>query len=244
MNNQLPTSNAKQSNDYWISLSDMMTSLMMVFLLIAVIYMIKVQDSVQVPQIYKETKQGLKDALNKEFESDLKRWGAVIDKDLTIRFQQPDLLFSTGSAELSSDFRSILDDFFPRYLKIMMDEKFVNNIEEIRIEGHTSSKWRANIVGDEAYINNMQLSQARTVATLVYILTSNRMRLDDTQKEWLRKHFRAIGYSSAKPLNSDGFEVKKNESENSLKSQRVEFRIRTNIEERVSNIVDKKHETN
>lgn len=62
--------------DHWISLSDMMTSLMIVFLLISVIYMIKVQDSVRVPQIYKETMQGLSKALNKEFEKDLKGWGS------------------------------------------------------------------------------------------------------------------------------------------------------------------------
>jgi len=128
MNNQLPQKKGHVKEDYWISLSDMMTSLMMVFLLISVIYMIKVQDSVKVPQLYKITTQGL----NKEFNKDLKKWGAVIDKDLTVRFQQPDILFATGSSKLTPKFKEILDDFFMRYLKIMMSDGFKDNIEEIK----------------------------------------------------------------------------------------------------------------
>ena len=36
--------NSVESEEYWISVSDMMAGLMMVFLLIAIIYMIDVQD--------------------------------------------------------------------------------------------------------------------------------------------------------------------------------------------------------
>ncbi|RBQ31638.1 hypothetical protein CRU92_05330 [Arcobacter sp. FW59] len=217
--------------DHWISLSDMMTSLMLVFLLISVIYMIKVQDSVRVPQIYKETMQGLSKALNKEFEKDLKGWGAVIDKDLTIRFQQPDITFDRNSANLKLEFKKILDDFFPRYINIMMSNNFINNIEEIRIEGHTSSEGN--------YFNNMELSQDRSRTTLEYIMSSSNINLTIEQKEWLKKHFRAIGYSSAKPLNKNGLTLEQEEKEDFEKSRRVEFRVRTNIEDKVAEIVEK-----
>lgn len=217
--------------DHWISLSDMMTSLMIVFLLISVIYMIKVQDSVRVPQIYKETMQGLSEALNKEFEKDLKGWGAVIDKDLTIRFQQPDITFDRNSANLKLEFKKILDDFFPRYINIMMSNNFINNIEEIRIEGHTSSEGN--------YFNNMELSQDRSRTALEYIMSSSNINLTIDQKEWLKKHFRAIGYSSAKPLNKDGLTLQEEEKEDFEKSRRVEFRVRTNIEDKVAEIVEK-----
>jgi len=241
MNTQLPQKSSHQKDDYWISLSDMMTSLMMIFLLISVIYMIKVQDSVKVPQIYKQTMQGLSEALNKEFEKDLKKWGAVIDKDLTVRFQQPDILFATGSAELSDKFKNILDDFFPRYMKIMMSHEFKNNIEEIRIEGHTSSKWNNSTISKElAYFNNMKLSQERTRATLEYLINSKKANLSLEEKIWLMKHFRAIGFSSAKPLKSNGSYMTNGEKEDSLLSQRVEFRVRTNIERKVADIVEKK----
>lgn len=229
----LPVKKTKISSreDHWISLSDMMTSLMLIFLLISVIYMIKVQDSVKVPQIYKETMQGLGQTLNKEFEKDLKGWGAVIDKDLTIRFQQPDITFDKSSSILKSEFKKILDDFFPRYINIMMSNEFVNNIEEIRIEGHTSSEGN--------YFKNMELSQSRAKATLEYIMISSNINLTIKQKDWLQKHFRAIGYSSAKPLNKNGMVLELNDTEDFEKSRRVEFRVRTNIEKKVAEIVEK-----
>ncbi|MEE6590780.1 OmpA family protein, partial [Campylobacter coli] len=59
-------------DDFFIALSDIMTALMLLFLLISIVYMIKVEDSVKVPKIFKETTQGLSERLNKEFDKDLK----------------------------------------------------------------------------------------------------------------------------------------------------------------------------
>lgn len=235
--NFLKSSGGKKEDDsHFIPLSDIMTALMLLFLLISVVYMIKVDESVRIPRIFKEISQGLSEKLGAEFQTDLKAWGAVIDKDLTVRFTEPDILFKTGSAALSPRFQEILDDFFPRYLKIMMEKEFVNNIEEIRIEGHTSSFW-GDLSGDEAYFKNMELSQERTRAVLSYLLNSN---LSRSQKEWLRKHFRAIGFASARPLNAMGEPLQKGEVEHALNSQRVEFRVRTNIEERIADIVERR----
>ncbi|TWO18549.1 OmpA family protein [Campylobacter hyointestinalis] len=222
----------KHNEDYWIALSDIMTALMLLFLLISVVYMIKVEDSVKIPQIFKQTTQGLDEKLRNEFDKDLKAWGAVIDKDLTIRFSQPDILFAVGSATLNEKFKAILDDFFPRYLKILMDDEFRDNIEEIRIEGHTSSFW-GKVGGDESYLKNMTLSQERTRAVLEYIISSS----NDEQKEWLKKYFRAIGFSSAKLLDSNSQPITNKADEDPAKSQRVEFRVRTNIEQKVGAII-------
>ena len=222
----------KHNEDYWIALSDIMTALMLLFLLISVVYMIKVEDSVKIPQIFKQTTQGLDEKLRNEFDKDLKAWGAVIDKDLTIRFSQPDILFAVGSATLNEKFKAILDDFFPRYLKILMDDEFRDNIEEIRIEGHTSSFW-GKTEGDESYLKNMTLSQERTRAVLEYIISSS----NDEQKEWLKKYFRAIGFSSAKLLDSNSQPIANKADEDPAKSQRVEFRVRTNIEQKVGAII-------
>ena len=231
-------SKKKEGEEYWISLSDMMTALALLFLLIAIIYMLKVKDSVKVPQIYKEVTQGLSEALNKEFEQDFKKWGAVMDKDLTIRFQSPDILFDTSESEVKDRFKQILDDFFPRYLNIMMKKEFINNIEEIRIEGHTSSVWTKYTPEDIAYFKNMELSQERTMNVLEYLFESPQMDLDNKERKWLRRHFRAIGFSSAIPLNSKGEEAKTREEEDTKRSQRVEFRVRTNIEEKIEKVIN------
>lgn len=213
---------------------------MMIFLLISVIYMIKVQDMVRIPTVYKETMQGLGNALQKEFKDDLKQWHASIDEDLTVRFQEPSILFATNSSVLKPEFKVILDDFFPRYMRIMTDPKYISNIEEIRIEGHTSTVWRAGVNDKEAYFNNMELSQSRTRSTLQYIMSLPTATNSSQNFQWLKAHVRAIGFSSARPIDSSGEVVSKpNQMEDQAMSQRVEFRVRTNIERQVANIVER-----
>ena len=158
---------------HWIPLADLMTGLMMVFLLIAITYMVKVEAASQhireIAVLYERMKVELYDDLKREFEKDLPRWGAELDQDSTIRFKEPDVLFPIGSSDLKNNFKIILDDFFPRYVYILGSEKYRDAIQEIRIEGHTSSIWQ-NLPPDQAYFQNMRLSQDRTRSTLQYVL--------------------------------------------------------------------------
>jgi len=63
--------------------------------------------------------------LRKGFSADLPRWNAqLIKADLTLRFSDPDILFAQGSSELKPAFRDILNDFFPRYVRILMSPKY------------------------------------------------------------------------------------------------------------------------
>ena len=104
---------------HWIPLADLMTGLMMVFLLIAITYMVKVEAASQhireIAVLYERMKVELYDDMKKEFEKDLPRWGAELDRDSTMRFREPDVLFPIGSSDLRGNFKYILDDFFPRY---------------------------------------------------------------------------------------------------------------------------------
>ena len=167
----------------------------------------------------------------KEFKNDLAGWKAVIEKEtLVIRFEEPEVLFGIGSSELSQRFQLILDDFFPRYVKIISSEKYMNNIEEIRIEGHTSSEWNGGTQEIEAYFHNMRLSQNRTRSVLMYCL--NLINVPETMA-WAKKYITANGLSSSRLiLNFDGVEDK-------LKSRRVEFRTKTNAEKKVVEIIER-----
>jgi outer membrane protein OmpA-like peptidoglycan-associated protein len=217
---------------HWIPLADLMTGLMMVFLLIAITYMVKVEAASQhireIAVLYERMKVELYDDLKKEFEKDLPRWGAELDQDSTIRFKEPDVLFSIGSSELNINFKRILDDFFPRYVHILDMDKYRDVVEEIRIEGHTSSIW-SNLPTDQAYFQNMRLSQDRTRSSLQYALALPAVR-DDLP--WLRGHITANGLSSSKTIKRpDG-------SEDYERSQRVEFRVRTDAESRIARIIE------
>lgn len=192
---------------------------------------------VKIPTVYKETLQGLGHALQTEFKNDLPKWKATIDKDLTVRFQEPQLMFSINLAELKPQFKTILDDFFPRYLKIMTDPRYVNNIEEIRIEGHTSTIWKTGSSEREAYFQNMALSQERTRSTLDYLMATPIVNTSVSNFAWLKSHVRAIGFSSSMPLDINGNQVLPPAVEDSQRSQRVEFRVITTVEKQISEIV-------
>lgn len=209
-----------------------MTGLMMMFMLIAIIFMIKVDSDAKkvknVAVVYNQMRTKLYQDLEKEFKNDLPKWGAELSPDLTIRFKEPDVLFDTGEDRLKPRFKDILDDFFPRYIKIISGPKYRDAIEEIRIEGHTSSMWKGATSVMDAYFSNMTLSQARTRSVLQYVLMLPQVA---GQQEWLKSHLTANGLSSSKLLyNTDG-------SENIEGSQRVEFRLRTNADERISEIL-------
>ena len=49
-------------------------------------------------------------------------------------------------------------------------KKYKYYIEEIRIEGHTDPFWAGAETRQQEYLNNMELSQSRTRAVLVYAI--------------------------------------------------------------------------
>lgn len=232
-------------DDHWIPLSDLMSGLMIVFLLVAVVFMVKVEAQQKqtealkeqaeeqsqrmrsVALLYDQMREQLYRDLEQEFRSDLKEWRATLEPDLTVRFEEPEVLFATGRYELRPRFVTILNDFFPRYVRIISGERYSASIEEIRIEGHTSSFW-SGVGANEAYFFNMELSQSRTRSTLQHLLS---MPAVDFQRQWLTSRLTANGLSSSRlRLNPDG-------SENREASQRVEFRVRTNAEARIGEIL-------
>jgi outer membrane protein OmpA-like peptidoglycan-associated protein len=144
-----------------------------------------------------------------EFKADLPSWKAVIEKEtLSIRFEEPEVLFGIGSSELSEKFQIILNDFFPRYVSIISSDKYRNNIEEIRIEGHTSSEWNGEPEEMEAYFHNMCLSQNRTRSVLKHCFG---LIQEPHILTWSRQHVTANGLSSSHLIRSnEGVEDKQN----------------------------------
>lgn len=229
------TSNNFDSNEHWLSISDLMAGLMIVFLFISLSYMVNIKNSQErikkIAVTYQATQGQLYEMLVDEFRNDLPKWQAIINKDtLSVQFLEPEILFKPGVSEITPRFRDILNDFFPRYIEILFSDKFRDSIAEIRIEGHTSSEWSKNDLNkDFSYFRNMELSQARTCSVLEYCYY---LLKSDEQKELMKKYITANGLSSSKMIvNSDG-------TENKQASRRVEFRTRTNAESRIVNIIE------
>lgn len=225
-------SNSSSSGEQWISISDMMSGLMMVFLFIAISYMINVikeKDKIkEIAVTYNRLQSELYEDLNAAFKDKLDEWGANIDRQsLAITFNSPEVLFHKDSYVLQPRFRQILNEFFPKYIQILGSEKYKGDIEEIRIEGHTSSE-ATSLTVDQAYYYNMKLSQERTRSVLEYVLELPGIKED---KDWVRRNLTANGLSSSKVV------MKENGTEDRIKSRRVEFRVRTNAEKRIVKII-------
>ena len=232
MNNFL-TSKKAGGEEGWISVSDLMAGLMMVFLFLAVIYAKdanqRAQNVTEIVTEWQDIELEIYSALAKEFEDDLPKWNAEIEKDsLTIRFLSPEVLFEKGKSELQKRFEQILADFMPRYIGLL-NRRFSGVIKEVRIEGHTSSEWSNGTDRTEAFIRNMKLSQERTRAVLNYSLGLAELT---ELRPWMRKTVSANGLSSARL-------VKRNNVEDKELSRRVEFTIRTKTKEALFRILDK-----
>lgn len=212
---------------HWLVVSDLMASLMMIFLFLALLHMLQLERSHAHENDVRESAIELRDAiylaLDEEFQSDLGRWNAELDQaSLTLRFREPDVLFDRNSARIKPEFEAILRDFLPRYLERL--RPFRQVIREIRIEGHTSSEWGPNSTPLEAYFANMDLSQERTQAVLRFAY-----RLEAVQQEgwWFSNRVAAVGLSSSRPvLTALG-------NEDPIASRRVEFSVLTDFEARL-----------
>jgi outer membrane protein OmpA-like peptidoglycan-associated protein len=220
-----------EEGEHWLSVSDMMSGLMVIFLFIAISYMIQVIEDkkklIEIAVTYEKTKDLICQQIKSEFKNDLQQWNAEIDCDsLSFRFKEPDILFDVGRAELKDKFKSILDDFFPRYIEII--STYHAEIEEIKIEGHTSSEWNTKTASiDESYFLNMALSQGRTRVTLEYCLMLPQIQ---PKKSWIKSILTANGLSSSKPILLNG-------QEDPIRSRRVEFKIKTNSEKEIVKIL-------
>ncbi len=231
-----PTQNTET---HWVSLSDMMTGLMIIFLFIAIAYM---QQRNAVFEDFKASKTALYQELDSTFKKDFQQWEVELDKNLSIKFTNPDILFDPGQADLKPKFRELLNSFFPRYLAIITQEKYKYKISEIRIEGHTDPLPRSSNQGEsDQYIANIQLSQDRARNVLKHIRTlSDYRNLSDSIKIRMQFWLTANGLSYGRTLDDDKrltFESKK--SVNNKNSRRVEFRIITNSEQLVEEIIEK-----
>lgn len=212
-------------NAFSLSTGDLMAGLLFIFVLLLMGALLQVQEKAEqdeeIVKRYDQIKTQLYIDLQEEFKEDLTVWRATIDSTLCVRFQEPSMLFDLDKAFLKPKFKEILNDFFPRYIKVLNRPEYKDNIVEIRIEGHTDS--------DGEYFHNMELSQNRTRTVLQYCFGL----MNEDEAGWAKSLITANGLSSSQPIIINGVEDK------SL-SRRVEFRVRTNAEKQLEDIAEKR----
>lgn len=231
--------------NYWISFTDLVTGFMIVFMVITfLLYVLaneKIDKSTTEVIVTKDSliqqakiidslenranSKGIYYALTDQFETSFASYDAidVIDKEGTIRFKdEKNTFFRNGAYRPTTKMRGLLNKFIPNYFdeiyKLYEDEEMRTKIEEIRIEGHTSS------VGK--YARNLKLSNDRAYKVMQFITRSSHFKNKPLAfQEFIKEKTIACGFANSRPLGEDGNRVKDRKLEDYSKSRRVEFRL-------------------
>jgi len=232
-----PVEPEDSSSSFDLSISDLMTGLLMLFILLLMGVLLTLQQQRETYfEINKKAKQYLDlrnelyEELKIEFSEEMKEWNAVLDSEtLSFRFINAqneslgNVYFKPDSQVLEPIFKNVLDDFFPRFVNIIYKPKYRGFITEIRIEGHA-----VNWLDKYEYNYMMNYSQVRANNVLRYV--HGNQKLTKNQLLWLEDRFAANGFGSSRPIyREDGIL-------DDVKSRRVEFRIITDAERKIQEI--------
>lgn len=199
---------SKESESLGHSITDLMTSLFVVFVLLLVAY---------INRSYVETRKGsqtIKEALVDSFKK-VKIHAENDPKDplaLLISVRDDNLAFDIARSELKPNGEKFLKEFVPALAKVLTEQKFAPEVQSVVIEGHTDSDGN-----DE---NNLQLSQARSYSVLKFAI--NESGLTSQQRDFILDKISANGRGERDLLPMDS----KPGFENKNLSRRVEFKIR------------------
>ncbi|MEZ4939179.1 MAG: hypothetical protein R2799_16460 [Crocinitomicaceae bacterium] len=228
----------KNSDSHWVSFSDIMTGLMVIFMFIAISYLLEVQrrekEINEIIENYKITQQKLYNELDDTFTERFKDYNLKVNPDLSIQITDANALFPVqfwdSEVKLTKSFIEFLDEFTPLFYSIVLKEEYIDDISEIRIEGHTAIQSAEKEFDKNYYQKMLILSQKRSNKVLETMMNSSFFnKLNDDYKAYLRYITTSNGLAFGKALDKDGnFKFLTGESININNSMRVEFRIVTN----------------
>lgn len=221
-----------EKSNVWMSVSDLMTGLMIIFLFIAIAYIKEIQDNLTGLKDFVENKQNLHDKLVEQFKTEAEDSIITIGGDLSMRFQKAETSFADGSWEIKDEFKKQLRVILPKYLDILLNDTMRYKIREIRIEGHTNNIPYPQIDKDP-YIANLILSQRRALSVMRFMRDlPEYKRYTPEQKRLTEFWFTANGLSYGHALDKNGnYALVTGKAIEQEKSRRVEFRIITTGEE-------------
>ena len=198
-------------NIFWITMTDLMTGLVLVFIVMFLFTfmqnnMPKMQENLAKENSAKTLKEALKE----------QNIDAGIDSNGVVKISNLEL-FEVSSYKLSDKGKSYLDKFTPAYLDALFKNEYLSkNLEKIIIQGHTDSQMFAGKYSeDEQYMKNMELSLNRAYEVANY-MSQTKYNKDLGNK--LRKMIIVEGASYSTPIIVNG-------KEDHNKSRRVELKL-------------------
>lgn len=252
------TKNGEEVN-YWQSYSDLMTALLMMFMLITLAISLKANFDYQrnLTQLEEQTQRLEENEIRRQADEKVMQEQeqkineligikaqiieelsqAFTDVDLTVQIDNntgsitfaSSVLFDYDSDKIKDTGREFLDEFLPIYVNSIMNDKFKDYVSEIIVEGYTDDK------GD--FIYNLELSQKRAFSVSKYCLEHPQLFDESVDFEHLKAILTTNGKSMTNLITDENGVV------NAEASRRVEFKFRLKDDEMINemkNILENK----
>ena len=240
----------RKSNDeetsYWLSYSDMMAALLLIFVLIISFTMMqaKKQYEEKEQELYSqqeliEQQQAQMEAQQKQLDNIIGIRGELIealrdefeDSELSVYVDpqtgaitfDSSVLFDSNEFKVEEAGEKFLNEFLPRYFNVLLEDGFREYVSEIIIEGHTDTR--------SDYMYNLELSQQRALSVAKYCLDEESAIIPAGKIKELQSIVTANGRSYSNPIYNDDGTV------NMDASRRVEFKFRLKDEEMVEEMI-------
>ena len=224
--------------NFWLSYSDMMASLLLVFILILSCTLLETRATYEKKQAELGEKERIIANQQSQIDTIVGVRGELITalsdeflgSDLSVKVDaqtgaitfDSSLLFDFNDDDLEEQGKLFLAEFLPKYFSVLLGDDFLPYVSEIIIEGHTDT--------DGDYMYNLQLSQNRAFAVVAYCLDSDNHFLPEKQLKELRGLLTANGRSWSSPIYAADGSVDKDAS------RRVEIKFRLKDEEMMKQI--------
>lgn len=200
-----------ETTSFWPSFTDMMTTIVLVMLFVALIAFIQsIYEAYEQREIRQEmakvasVKKHLADLIHQELTEQVGEDKIVRGPNNTISIEG-DILFDSGSAEISFQGKEILNALAQSFQAIIEQRDVSQYLYIILIEGHT----------DRVPYDNWTLSTERAVAVIKYLFEINPVLAEPRYA----KYFAATGYSEFKPI------TEKTDAASLRKNRRISFQI-------------------
>ncbi|WP_139559024.1 OmpA/MotB family protein [Methylotetracoccus oryzae] len=192
---------------FWISFADLMTALMVLFLVVMGVALLAVTKNVTERERKQEQHRKNIEEIMRRFEEAAKRHeGIKVDKQRQVIDFGQRARFAFGDWRLTPQQEDVLRRFVPEILMLANDELGKSILKRIVVEGYTDKTG--------TYLANLNLSLQRSQKVLCTMFaTTGQSLLSDDQKEQVRALFFVGGYS---------FNAAKDTDE---ESRRVEMRL-------------------
>jgi outer membrane protein OmpA-like peptidoglycan-associated protein len=174
---------------FWISFADLMTALMVLFLVVMGVALLAVTKNVTEREKQEEQHRKDIELILQRFTEAAKRYeGIRVDKERRVIDFGDRARFAFGKSNLAADQESVLRQFVPEILTLANDDLGKRVLKRVVVEGYTDKTG--------TYLSNLNLSLQRSQRVLCTMFaTAGANLLTDPQKEDVRSLFLVGGYS-------------------------------------------------